>query len=247
MKKKLIVLITLFLILVVWLAPATLINKFLPTNKNIAVSGLHGTIWSGSIGQLNANGWNFKALDYTLDVLPLFVGNMGGSVLINKGDIEGNLEFSITGEQSLLIEEASIETEARLFESFLPIPGIGLNGNVSTVDFSIQIENKRPILLSGITNWSDATVDITNNLFELGQFQIDWQTNPNTGLITGKVVKTTNALALKGNVTLDQTGLLEFKGSISSKTQNAIYNAFLLFADGKVSKERLPIKFKKKL
>lgn len=247
MKKKLIILIALFVFLVVWLAPASLIEGFMPADKGIRVSRLQGTLWSGAIGQIDANGWHFEELDYDLDLFSLLVGQVGSSVVIGKGDIVGFLEFTTDGEQSLSIANASIETNAQLLERFLPFPGISLNGDISTVDFSMDVKDKKTTLVSGLVTWNDAAVKLKNNLFKLGKFQIDWQTDTDTGLIVGNVIKTANALALEGKITLDSTGLFEFKGSISTKTQDSIYNTLILFADGKAKGDRLPIKFKKKL
>jgi len=247
MKKKIIVLFTLFVILVVWLAPASLIEAFMPSNENIKVSRLQGTLWSGEIGQLDGDGWHFEDIQYDLKLFSLLIGQVGGSLTIDKGDVVGLLEITTDGEQSLSVRGASINTQAQLLERFLPFPGIGLHGEISTVGLFIDVEDNKPIAINGLITWDDAALNLKDVFFKLGKFQINWQTNEENGLMVGNVIKTENALSLEGKITLDSAGLFEFKGSVSSKTQNAIYNTLILFADGKVSNDRLPIKFKKKL
>ena len=247
MKKKIIVLITLFILLVIWLAPANLAEGLIASNKNIEASGLKGTLWSGRVEQLDIQGWHLEELDYELGFFTLLTGNMGGNAQLNKGDIIGSLDFETDGAKNLSIGDASIETEAYLFEKYLPFPGIKLDGSISTQHLFATIENKKPKRLDGFTTWDDASITIRNNVIKLGKFQINWTTDPTSQLIVGNIVKTANELSLNGRITLDKEGLFEFKGSISSNIQKGIYNAFLLFADGKANNGRLPIKYKKRL
>ncbi|MCF6193209.1 MAG: type II secretion system protein N [Kangiellaceae bacterium] len=247
MKKKIIILITLFVLLIIWLAPANLAEGLIASNKNIEASGLRGTLWSGSVEQIEMNGWHLEELDYELSFFSLLTGNMGGSAQLNGGDIIGALDFETDGEKNFSLAEASIEMEAYLFEKYLPFPGINLDGSVSTTDLFADIENKKAKRLDGLTTWQDASVTVANNVIKLGKFQINWSTDEDSQLIAGKVVKTANALSLDGRITLDKDGIFEFKGSISTRIPKSIYNAFLLFSDGKAKNDRLPIKYKKKL
>ena len=247
MKNKIVILITLFVLLIIWLAPANLAEGLIASNNNIEVTGLKGTIWSGSAEQLDVKGWHLKELDYELSFFSLITGKMGGNAQLNKGDIIGSLDFEMDGSEIFSLTEATIKMEAFLFEKYLPFPGINLDGNVSTTDLFVTIENKKTKRLDGFTTWDDASITIRNNLIKLGKFQINWTTNPDNQMIVGNIVKTANALSLDGRITLDKEGLFEFKGGISTKIQKNIYNTFLLFADGKASNDRLPIKYKKKL
>jgi len=247
MKNKIIILITFFVLLVIWLAPANLAEGLIASNKNIDATGLKGSIWSGSVEQLVVNGWQLDDVGYELSFFSLITGNMGGNAHINKGDIIGSLEFETDGAENFSLAEASLATEAYLFEKYLPFPGINLDGRVSTANLFVTIENKKAKRLDGFTTWDDASITIRNNVIKLGKFQINWTTNPDSQLIVGNIVKTDNALALDGRITLDKQGLFEFKGGISTKIQKNIYNTFLLFADGNATNDRLPIKYKKKL
>jgi len=247
MKQKIPILSTLFILLIIWLAPAKLIKGLISSNSKIEVSGLEGTVWSGRVDQLDIKGWHLEELDYELGFFTLLTGNVGGRAQLNKGNIIGSLDFETDGETNLSIGDASVETEAYLFEKYLPFPGIKLDGAISTQDLYATFENKKPQRLDGFTTWDDASITIRNNVIKLGKFQINWTTDPASQLIVGNIVETVNELGLQGRITIDKAGLFEFKGSISSKIQKNIYNTFLLFADGQADKGRLPIKYKKKL
>ncbi len=248
MKNKIIILVVLFILLVVIFAPVKLAENFIPKNNDFQISGMQGSVWSGSIESIQAMQWNLEDIDFDLSIISLMTGNLGGYSQIHDGDITGSLEFEIKDQKNLSISNADIEVFALKFEKYLPIKGVELNGKLSTEDLHIEVINNRPTSLSGKTLWNNASLNLNGNNWKLGDFEITWQTNSEDGTILGALNQAKkNVLDIDGTITVTKAGLLEFKGSIAANIDKNIYAAFSLFANGKVQNGRLPIKFKKKV
>ena len=219
----------------------------MPKNSPVELGTMQGTLWSGTIDSALAKGWLVKDIDYSISFLPLLIGTVGGDIDIAKGDVKGKLGFAIEDENNLSIEQADLRFSAQKMESLLPFPGIELQGLLSTKELELELSNKKIVHLVGASSWNNASVTVQNNSIDLGNFSIDWTTDEVDKSIIGKINKTKNILGLEGTINLSPSGLLDFKGSISTETDKSIYSAFLLFANGKPSQGRLPIKFKKKI
>jgi len=248
MKKKIGILIGLFIILVVAFAPARLAEGFIPKNNDLLVGNLTGSIWSGKVDQVLVKGWNLQEIEYDLSLLSLITGSFGGNSSVHKGDLKGDFSFQIGDSKNIVLSQSNIEIDAIKFEKYMPFPGINLDGIASTKDFSIQLIDQKPSHLSGMTSWNNANISLNGNNWPLGNFDLLWDTNQESKLITGTLSKTRkNQLGIEGKVTLTKEGLFEFRGSVSVSIDQNIYAALSLFSNGPVKDGRLPIKFKKKL
>lgn len=248
MKKKIIILTVLFLVLVIVFAPVKLAESFIPESDGLSISGMQGSVWSGKIELLEIKDWALKKVDYNLSAFSLLSGSIGGSAKINKGDIKGELSFDMADLNSIAISDGNIEISALNFERYLPFPGIELDGKFLTNDLSAQLVDKKPIIMTGETSWRGASVSIASKKYELGNFQITWDTDLEKKLITGSIKKNQkNKLDIDGKINITGSGMFEFNGSIAASSEKAIYSAFSLFANGKVQNGRLPIQFKKKI
>jgi hypothetical protein len=248
MKKKIAILISLFIILVVVFAPVKLAENLIPKNNSLVISGMQGSIWSGEIDSVDIMGWRLQEVNYDLSVISLLSGNLGGSGEVQAGDIKGDFSFDIEDQKNIKIAEVNIQTAAINFEKYLPFPGIELGGKVSTKEFYAQLANQKPVVMSGMTSWDNASLDLNGKRWSLGSFDVIWTTDTETNLIVGTIgTSKKNKLGLDGRISLTKNGLLEFKGSILQSIDKSIYTAFSLFADGSAKSGRLPIKFKKKV
>jgi len=248
MKKKLLILVGLFIILVLAFTPARLAELFIPQNAGVVVSGVSGSIWSGKTNQVQYRDWRFSEIDYSLNFLPLITASLSGDASIKGGDLVGDFSFSINDKQSISLYDANLEIEANRFESSLPFPGILLGGTAMTNNLSVNFIGQKPVYIEGKTSWSNANLSMAGSNWPLGHFDIVWQTNQDTGLITGDVSKVRqNQLGIEGKVTLTGEGMFEFRGSVSASIDQNIFAAFSLFSNGPVKDGRLPIKFKKKI
>lgn len=248
MKKKIIILISLFIILIIVFAPVKLAKNLLPQNNQLVISGMQGSVWSGEIDTIEIKGWQLQEIDYELSLISLITGNLGATGEIHRGDLKGDFFFEMIDSKNIEVGDVNVETSAINLEKYIPFPGVELAGKISTRDFSAKLKDNKPTNLSGVTSWDNASIDLNGQKWSLGNFDILWSTDVENNIITGALSKSKkNKIDIDGNVTLTKNGLLEFKGSIAQSIDKTIYAAFTLFANGKPVNGRLPIKFKKKI
>jgi type II secretion system (T2SS) protein N len=245
MKKKIIVLVGLFILLVIWNAPVSLVDGFIPKNKGIVISGMNGSIWSGTIDDVGFKGVMLREVNYQISPFALLTGTLGGRGEISSGDATGDFSFSVASEKELAVENANLSADANIVQGFLPMKSVAINGQFITQKLSAEIKNTKLVAIDGVTEWRNANVVFNGQKIKIGNIKISWSNHPDKKQSVGTVINTANAMALDGRITLSQSGSFEFKGSISTKTDKAIYNAMLFFSDGKESNGRLPIKFRR--
>lgn len=247
MKKKIGILFLLLLVFIIALAPARLVHHLIPTNGEVSIGSIVGTVWSGTIENVAVKQWQVRGVNYSLDLIPVLGGSIGGQTNINDGDVIGQFEFYISDQNNLELHNANLSLKAVQLESLLPFPGIELAGDMKTEELSLVVNDRKVVMLSGASRWTDGRVTMNNRQWLLGEFIVDWSTDQSSKFIVGQFRKTKNMLDIDGIVTISAAGMLEFKGSISDNIDKNVYAALSLFADGKVEQGRLPIKFKKKV
>lgn len=246
MKNKIILFTSFLLILIIILMPAKLITTFIPEKSGLTLVGLDGTVWSGSINHLQAKGWTLGEVKFNTKILALVTGQLGADISILEGDLKGDFSFSLKDDKNIELEDVSIKTKLSHFEKYIPFKGIELNGNIETQNLALKLVDSKPKHLSGITRWNDGAVVFNGKSWQLGNFAINWKTNED-GSINGTIMKEKNVLDLQGNINISNQGLLDFSGSISTRVDKSMFNAFIFFADGKPSNGRQGLKFKKKI
>jgi len=182
-----------------------------------------------------------------LSLISLLTGNLGGSAEFNKGDIKGELAFEISDPKNIEVSDADLNFSAQILESFLPFPGILLDGKLYSENLKVKISDNKATFLAGKTRWDNAKITFAKKEFDIGKLEILWSTDVDKKMITGEIIKTQNILSLEGEITLNASGLFDFSGSVTKKMDKTIYNSLLFFANGKEKNGRLPIRFKKKL
>lgn len=247
MKNKIIILSLVFVVLVILFIPAKFVQNMIPANSPVELENMSGTIWSGKIERASSKSLFAEDINYQISWLPLLTATLSGSLDISSGDLTGSLDFSASDQDNFSVAEANLKVVAEKLASFIPFPGVQLDGEFSTDNLIAEVVDKKVVIISGLTSWNNASVTINKRKHLLGDFAIEWTTNQSDSVISGQLKKTKNELGLEGNLTLSGTGVAEFKGSISSAADRNLYTALALFADGKVKLGRLPIKFKKKI
>lgn len=248
MKKKILILVGLFLLFVIYFTPAKLAESFIPDNNQVSVSGLQGRVWSGEISQVSAAGLSLSELAFSVNWLDLLMFSPSVDLEINRGDVRGDLQVSLADfKEYLEINNANIELAADNLSSQIPVRGVELGGDISSQDLSLITEQKKLSFVEGKLNWRRAVVNYAGQEFSLGDFSLVAETHPETKQIRAQLLKTKNELGLQGQVLLAVDGTLEFEGSIATDIDQTLYGTIALFNNGKPQNGRLPIKFKQKI
>ena len=249
MKKKIFILLGLFLILVIAFTPAKLLSGFMPDRSPVSLSGVSGSVWSGEINQVSVKQFTFKGVLFSIDLLSLVKVSPAVFLDIAGGDVSGTLIFHQTEDfnKSIKVEDVNVNFSGELLKNFLPLPGLELSGDFSTQELALLTQNRKPTNIDGMIRWQNAQVSYAGQSFQLGDFNIVATTDEEKKLITAQILKSKNALDLQGQVSLAANGMVEITGSISTETDQNLYNAFALFNNGKPKDGRLPIKFKQRI
>jgi general secretion pathway protein N len=249
MKKKIVILSGLFLVLLVAMTPAKLIEYFMPPQNNLVISGVDGSIWSGQVRHAMVNNIALKDIEFSISPLSLVLFSPKIDLEIASGDVQGEITLFLNGEMesNLRVESMSLELAAELLEAFSPVKGVELRGTILTRDLDFTLENKKPALMQGQVHWQNAIFTFNGQRFELGDFLLTTVTDTNAKTITGEIGKTKNIIGIEGNVVLTADGSVEISGSIPTDIDQTIYRTLALFNNGKVENGRLPIRFKQKL
>ncbi len=248
MKKQISIFLAVFIFFVIILTPAKLVENFIPQNSKLFINGVEGSLWSGSINNLEYANWSVEDLIYELNLLPLLMGHLSAIVEINSGDIKGNFGFNFSNKENITLDDANLEVSLEPLKKYIPFPSIDINGHLLLRNFTFTLVDNKPELVTGLTSWNDASVNFNGQEWMLGHYVIKWRTDIDKRRIIGTMENPENNIVqLMGEVTLSHKGELEFIGSIAEKTDENIYNAFSLFSNGKVKEGRLPIKYKQKL
>ena len=248
MKKKIFILVGLFLLFMVVLTPAKLIESFLPQQNLLAVSGFSGSVWSGEISHINAQQISLKDVSFSINPIALLMAKLSVKLDIPKGDINGDLNVKMGSDYQKNIEfsDVNLSVQAAVLKSFIPIKDSEVGGVLESEALNLIVENKKILAVDGLGSWKNASVTYSGENWALGDFSVQLSTDDKK-VIQGKLLKTKNALGLEGSFSLTTAGVFEMIGSISTESEQRLYQTFALFNNGKPANGRLPIKFKQKI
>ncbi|MDH5434034.1 MAG: type II secretion system protein N [Gammaproteobacteria bacterium] len=248
MRKKITILISIFLFFLLAMLPMQLMLKLAPESVSKNIQGVEGSVWSGEIGKIVWQGNRLESVQYSLNPLYLVTGALRLNLEFDDQLVNGDVSFDIGSDfpDTATVNDANLNLQLTSFSQYLPISGASIEGEIETRNFDLVIENKKPISGEGNISLKNIKVDYLNKKWDFGDFNWSVSTNE-SGIITAELLSGKNTLQLQGSLTLDQNGIAEFNGSIATNIDQTMYGALSLFNNGKLQNGRLPIKFKQKL
>lgn len=249
MKKKILVAIIIFLATLVYLIPAKVLESIITTPSNVVISGISGSLWSGSVAQVVTPELSLSDVEYSLNPFALFTATLSVDLDFPKGDIRGDANLQLGSDYAKAIEvfDANLSMQASFLEKHLPVRGVRIAGDLSSEALFLFLQNKRIAALAGKLHWRGAQVSYAGANWQLGDFSVLTETNEKTKTISAEILKTKNSLDLQGKATLTTDGMFEFVGSVSTETDQQIFNMLSMFKNGNVEGGRLPIKYRQKV
>ncbi|MGX5202987.1 type II secretion system protein N [Aliikangiella sp. IMCC44632] len=249
MIKKIVVLSLCFIVFLVYLIPASLFENHIPARQGLSISGLSGTIWRGEVRETRFNTTSVSETSFSLSVFSLFLGALSVDLEIPQGDVTGelNVTLPLSANKPLQLKDASLKLRAEQLNPIIGIRDVSVGGQISTDTLEAKVLAKKLLSLNGSGRWNNASVNYAGQNWELGDFLFSAKTDEANKLIEITILNSKNKLDLQGKATINSAGMFEFIGSISTSTEQSIYNAMTLFNNGKPAAGRLPIKFKQKI
>ncbi|MCW8834713.1 MAG: type II secretion system protein N [Colwellia sp.] len=249
MKKKFaiaaIFLITYLVFLIVTL-PSTVVLKQITLPKQIAISGVNGTIWQTDIEKLTIGNTSIEQVNAQLSFWSLF--SLTPKLDVSFGDPllsgpEGQLALAISRED-MAITDLSILVRANEVAQQLTLPlPISAQGDVELTvsEVSINLQNNQCSAAKGEVNWSKAGVVALEQNIKLGRFSADIRCE---GGALALIVSPKNDLGLTFSAYVRQGGRISGNGYLQpgDKFPKALNDA-LPFLGNKDSQGRYRLSF----
>ena len=202
--------LTLVLGVIIMFPARVAIEWFVPAE--IPVSGIKGSVWSGSANEAAINGVYLQGIHWSLNALRLFTGELSYSVEATpvSGFFESDISIGFTGALNLSNLSAAFP-----LEQFASASGLrGLQGKASLSFERVEIVDGLAIAADGTAQVSDLLVPIISRDY-LGSYKAEFFTQNNG--IAASVEDTDGVLGLAGSLQVRADRSYEFIGQVVAK------------------------------
>jgi len=187
-----------------WFAPDT-----------VAVSGITGSIWSGSADHASSDGIYFHDLSWRFKPLGLFTAKLVYAIAAkpNSGFVEGDIGLGIGGTLHISNLQAAIGLQA-----LDQIPAIrGVRGNASLRFEELTIKDGLPVAANGIVEISNLVIPFVTS-GSIGGYRAEFHPQQEGG-INASIEDMDGAVDLAGSLALAVDRTYEFRGLVAAKPE----------------------------
>ena len=178
----------------------------------IAMSGIEGTIWSGSARQFGTNGVYLSDLRWRIRPLQLFTGKasyrLSGTPI--SGSFDADLSIGLGGK--ITVKNLAAFVPMQMLEGAANVPG--LRGSASLQFERLEMVDGRPAALDGSIDVANLVVPMLSRS-SIGGYRADFFTQ-NNGIIAS-VEDTDGVVDLAGRLEVRHDGSYEFLGKVKAK------------------------------
>lgn len=228
--------IVLFLFFLVATTPANLVASALKSQlPGIQLSGLSGSVWEGSLDEVQVRRQNLRNVGWSINFLSLLTGKLGVDMTLVDPKAKGSFHVSVGFGGIPELRDVQLKIPLKEIVKYIPTPGIQLDleGSINTKLTSVVvIGNEITELLGTATIKSLAVKTSGRSAFvsldqQFGDYDIEFKEVLDKSVAFDiKGVK--DVLSLQASGTLDNK-LIEVKGSVTDNLppQLGILNAML--------------------
>ncbi len=167
-----------YLVFLIATLPSAVVLKQITLPKQVAISGVQGTLWQTRINQLVVGELLIEQLDVQLSFWSLFT--LTPKLDITFGDpllsgAEGQLVLSISSQTAVVTDLAIFVRANEVAQQLtLPLP-LSAQGEVALAisEMSFNLQNNQCLTAKGEVNWSKAGVVALEQNIKLGRFSAD--------------------------------------------------------------------------
>lgn len=178
----------------------------------ISMSGIKGTIWSGSASEFGTNGVYLSDLRWKIRPLKLFTGK--ASYMISGTPVSGSFdaEIAIGLGGKVTLQNLAAFVPMQMLEGAANIPG--LRGSASLQFERLELVDGRPAALNGSIDVANLVVPMLSRA-SLGGYRADFFTQDNG--IMASVQDTDGIVDLAGSLEVRFDGSYAFLGKVRAK------------------------------
>jgi general secretion pathway protein N len=199
-----------FVVAIVALFPARVAyNWFAP--PAVQLSGLQGTVWSGSAAEASAAGLYLRDLRWHLQPLRLFTGKLAASVEASpsSGFLEADVAAGLGGTISLSNVNGSLPLSD--FASVARVPG--LSGNASVQFEALRIRDGLPIAATGTLTVANLVAPMVDP-GSIGGYRAEFFTDDSA--VIASVEDVNGVFDLAGSLTISADRNYQFLGKVAA-------------------------------
>ncbi len=177
----------------------------------VQLSGLQGTIWSGSAAEVSAAGLYVRDLKWRLQPLRLFTGKLGASLEASpsSGFLEADVAAGLGGEIALTNVNGSLPL--RDIASVVRVPG--LSGNASLQFEALRFRDGLPTAATGTLAIADLVAPMVDPS-SIGGYRAEFFTDDNA--VVASVEDVNGVFDLAGSLTLSADRNYQFIGKVAA-------------------------------
>lgn len=185
MRKVLVVLVALLAIAVIaaWTLPAQVAYAWFGKRlAPVTLADLGGDVWNGHAGSLRVLGQDIGAVDWQLDKLPLFSGDLVVQAEVKGTGGSARASLQQSSDQTLVVRDAAINLTAATMEPALGVPALHLRGDVDIALARARLRGAWVEAVEGSAVWRNAAVAGAAQA-RLSDLRVDFSTEPDGRIV----------------------------------------------------------------
>jgi len=224
-KKTIFILIAIFFGFLIAFLPASVSMSLMPENKNFAVSGVSGTLWSGQASRIKVSNQTLDNIRWQLSPFSLLTGSLGLNLQVKDKAMPTRGDVTLGLGNSVSADNLKTRFDAALLEPIINVRGVNLSGTIALdieeIAISQQVSEEKKtaeIMIDDATlevAWDKANVSSKMGAASLGSLIIKLR-KVEDGKLEIKVREIDDVTGMNATFLLSRDGKLKATGEMNA-------------------------------
>ena len=225
--KIILIVIALYLFFLITTLPATVALAAINLPKNITLSSISGTIWSGNARQLHVSGVALGSVNWELHPLNLIIGELSADVSVINDEQYINTQLNLSSSGKIELEETRFLIDLSSLQPLTYGMPFSYAGKVSGY-FPVSFFQKNNYVgINGKLSLNDILM-ISPQRQSFGDFVIDFRAEKE-GATSGKIKDSGGLLNATGQLILNKNGQLNLSMKLAARKTGGSLEKMLSF------------------
>lgn len=225
--KIILIVIALYLFFLITTLPANVVLSAINLPKNITLSSISGTIWSGKARQLHVSGVELGSVNWELHPLYLIIGELSADVSIINDQQYINTQLNLSSSGKIELEETRFLIDLSSLQPLTYGMPFSYSGKISGY-FPVSFFQKNNYVgINGKLSLNDILM-ISPQQQSFGDFVIDFRAEKE-GATSGKIKDSGGLLNATGQLTLNKNGQLNLSMKLAARETGSSLEKVLSF------------------
>lgn len=237
--KTILIVIALYLFFLVTTLPASVVLSAINFPKNITLSSISGTIWSGNVRQLHVSGVALGSVNWELHPLNLIIGELSADVSIINNQQYINTQFNLSSSGRIELEDTRFLIDLSSLQPLtygMPFSYAGKVSGYFPVSF---FKNNDYVGINGKLSLNDIRM-ISPQRQSFGDLIIDFRAEKE-GATSGKIKDSGGLLNATGQLTLNKDGQFNLSMKLAAREAGSSLEKMLSFLGKKDASGRFAL------